>query len=260
MSDAIVLSHREGGTAILTINRPDKLNALSHDTFVALRTAVEEAIADAAVHAIIITGAGEKAFVAGADIGELSTQNPVSGQEFSRFGQDVFTLIEQSPKPVIAAVNGFALGGGCELTLACHIRVAAENARFGQPEVNLGIIPGYGGTQRLARIVGMGRATELIVTGAMIDAQEALRIGLVNRIAPKGGALDAARELAAQIASRSAVAVRFALAALRAVPQMGLTEGLAQEAALFGLCIGTEDFREGTTAFLEKRPPVFPGR
>jgi enoyl-CoA hydratase len=171
----------------------------------------------------------------------------------------VFNTIEDSKKPVIAAVNGFALGGGCELSLACHIRIAAENAKFGQPEVNLGVIPGYGGTQRLARIIGQGRATELILTGDMVNAEEALRIGLANKVAPVGEALTMANEMAAKITAKGQVAVRLSLEALRCVPQMGLREGLASEAALFGLSCGTEDFTEGTSAFLEKRKPEFKG-
>ena len=246
--------------AQITLNRPDKLNALNHDTLVELKDAVLTANGSTAVDVIIITGAGEKAFVAGADIGELSDQDAVRGQQFALFGQDVFTTVEQSSKPVIAAVNGFALGGGCELALACHIRIAAENARFGQPEVNLGVIPGYGGTQRLARIVGQGRAAELILTGDMVDAQEAHRIGLVNRLADKGEALDAARDMAGKIVSKGQVAVRLSLEALRCVPQMGLREGLATEAALFGIACGTEDFKEGTAAFLDKRKPDFKGK
>ena len=246
--------------AQITLNRPDKLNALNHDTLVELKDAVLRANGSDAVDVIIITGSGEKAFVAGADIGELSAQDAVRGQQFALFGQDVFTTVEQSAKPVIAAVNGFALGGGCELALACHIRIAAENARFGQPEVNLGVIPGYGGTQRLARIVGQGRAAELILTGDMVDAQEAHRIGLANQLADKGEALSAARDMAGKIIAKGQVAVRLSLEALRCVPQMGLREGLATEAALFGIACGTEDFKEGTAAFLDKRKPDFKGK
>jgi enoyl-CoA hydratase len=245
--------------AVITINRPDKLNALNHETLTELKQAVLDANGSDAVDVIIITGSGEKAFVAGADIKELSGQDAVRGQQFALYGQDVFSTVENSAKPVIAAVNGFALGGGCELSLACHIRIAAENAKFGQPEVNLGVIPGYGGTQRLARIVGQGRATELILTGDMVDAAEAHRIGLANKTAPAGEALAMAKEMAAKIAGKGQVAVRLSLEALRCVPQMGLREGLATEAALFGLSCGTDDFREGTTAFLEKRKPEFKG-
>ncbi|MDX9758358.1 MAG: enoyl-CoA hydratase-related protein [Bacteroidota bacterium] len=246
--------------AVITLNRPDKLNALNHDTLVELGAAMDDVNARADVDVIIITGAGEKAFVAGADIKELSAQDAVAGQRFALFGQEVFLRIEQSAKPVIAAVNGFALGGGCELALACHIRIATENAKFGQPEVNLGVIPGYGGTQRLARVIGPGRAAELILTGDMVDAAEAHRIGLVNAVVPRGEARQHAVAMAAKISAKGQPAVRLALQALRCVPQMGLREGLATEAALFGIACGTEDFREGTTAFLEKRPPAFTGR
>jgi enoyl-CoA hydratase len=245
---------------IITINRPTKLNALNAETLGELRQALADAAPDDGVDVIIITGAGEKAFVAGADIAELSQQDALRGREFAVFGQGVFSAIAASTKPVLAAVNGFALGGGCELALACHVRIAAENARFGQPEVNLGVIPGYGGTQRLARIVGYGRAIELVVTGRLIDAAEAYRIGLANALVPAGQALQAARELAAQITARSRTAVRLAMEALRAVPETGLDEGLSMEAALFGIACGSADFREGTAAFLEKRPAAFTGR
>jgi len=247
------------GVVVITVNRPDKLNALNHDTLTELRQAVTGAAQDTAVDVLVLTGSGEKAFVAGADINELADQRAVSGQRFALFGQGVFNMIEQCEKPVVAAVNGFALGGGCELALACHIRVASENAKFGQPEVNLAVIPGYGGTQRLARLVGIGRATELILTGEAIDAAEAHRIGLANRIVPKGEALVEALRIASVIRSKGQPAVRLALQALRCVPQMGLREGLAAEAALFGISCGTDDFREGTAAFLEKRKPNFSG-
>ncbi|MBR9975825.1 MAG: enoyl-CoA hydratase/isomerase family protein [Bacteroidetes bacterium] len=246
--------------AVITLNRPDKLNALNHDTLVELRDAITIAGESDAVDVVVITGAGEKAFVAGADIRELSAQDAVSGQRFALSGQDVFNRIELCPKPVIAAVNGFALGGGCELALSCHIRLASENAKFGQPEVNLGVIPGYGGTQRLARVIGPGRAAEMILTGDMVDANEASRIGLVNRVVPRGEVLAAAKEMAAKIVSKGQPAVRLSLQALRCVPQMGLREGLATEAALFGISCGTEDFKEGTAAFLEKRAPAFTGK
>jgi enoyl-CoA hydratase len=251
---------RDGRIGIVTINRPDKLNALNHDTIAELGDVFASLAADDAIGAIVLTGAGEKAFVAGADIAELNRQDALGGLEFARFGQDVFRSIERCPKPVIAAVNGFALGGGCELALACHIRIAAENAKFGQPEVNLGIIPGYGGTQRLARIIGLGRAAELVLTAALIDAQEAYRIGLANKVVPRGEALAAAKEMAAVIASKGPVAVRNGLEALRAVHETGLQEGIAIEASLFGLTCGSDDFKEGTAAFLEKRPATFSGK
>ena len=245
---------------VITINRPDKLNALNHDTLFEIHEAMTHAQNADDVDVIIFTGAGEKAFVAGADIKELHDQDAVSGHRFSLFGQEVFNTIEQCDKPVIAAVNGFALGGGCELALACHIRIAAENTRFGQPEVNLGTIPGYGGTQRLARIIGQGRAIEYIITGNMIKADEAYRLGLANHVAPLGEALSEALEMAKTIITKGQVAVRLALRSLRAVPETGLQEGLAAEAALFGLSCGSEDFGEGTLAFLEKRTPEFKGR
>lgn len=244
----------------ITINRPDKLNALNHDTLEELEAAFALARTNSDIRVIILTGAGEKSFVAGADIQELAQNDAIGGQRFSLFGQKVFSTIERMSKPVIAAVNGFALGGGCELALACHIRIAAENAKFGQPEVNLGVIPGYGGTQRLARLVGLGRAIEMIVTGTPITAEEAYRIGLVNKIVPKGQAMQAALEMSKVLLSKSQIAIQFSLEALNAVHDMGLKEGLKIEAALFGLTCGSEDFKEGTKAFLEKRTAVFPGR
>lgn len=244
---------------VVTVNRPDKLNALNHATLAELDAAFKEACDAEDVGVLILTGAGPKAFIAGADIAELKECNALTGFQLSQFGQAVTRTIALSPKPVIAAVNGFALGGGCELALACHLRIAAENARFGQPEVNLGAIPGYGGTQRLARIVGLGRAAEMILTGGMIDAQEAHRIGLANKVVPAGEAVAAAKEIGAAILSKSPVAVGLALEALRAVPETGLDEGLAIEAALFGLGCGSDDFHEGTAAFLEKRPAKFRG-
>ncbi len=246
--------------ATVTLNRPDKLNALNAATFADLDAVFRALENDTTVSVVLVTGAGEKAFVAGADIAELSRQGALSGQEFARSGQEVFDRIERFPKPVIAAVNGFALGGGCELALACHMRIAAENAKFGQPEVNLGIIPGYGGTQRLARLIGAGRAAELLLTAAMIDAQEAYRIGLANKVVPRGEAVAAAREMAATIASKGQVAVRHCLAALHAVHESSLAEGLRIEAALFGLTCASDDFREGTQAFLEKRAATFTGK
>jgi enoyl-CoA hydratase len=255
-----LLIDRSDRVCTITINRPDKLNALNRLTLEELSAALEQISGDDGIDVLVLTGAGEKAFVAGADIVELSKLDTVKGREFALFGQGILARIAAFPKPVIAAVNGFALGGGCEIALACHIRYASENAKFGQPEVNLGTIPGYGGTQRLARIVGYGRAIELVTAGTPIDAQEAFRIGLVNKIVPKGEVLEAAMQLARVICSKSRVAVRLALEALRAVPETGLDEGLRIEAALFGLSCGSEDFKEGTTAFLEKRPAAFPGK
>lgn len=242
---------------LITINRPDKLNALNNDTLVELKTALEKLRSDENIYVVIITGNGEKAFVAGADISEINKLNMLDGKSFAEFGQSVFSLIEKFEKPVIAAVNGFALGGGCELALSCHIRLASENAKFGQPEVNLGIIPGYGGTQRLTRLINSGRAAEMILTADMIDASEALRIGLVNRVYPQSELQSKAFEMASRIASKGQQAVRLALKAIKAVDEVSLQEGQNMEAALFAICCGTDDFKEGTQAFLEKRKPVF---
>lgn len=246
--------------ATVTINRPDKLNALNAQAKAELREVMTSLKNDPAVDVVIITGAGEKAFVAGTDIRELAELNGETGKEFSAKGQEVFDLIENLGKPVIAAINGYALGGGCELALACHLRVASENARFGQPEVNLGIIPGYGGTQRLARLIGRGRAMEMILTGDQIDAQEAHRIGLVNKVVPAGELMTTARSLARTIASKGQIAIRMALKAVNMTQETTLSDGQQLEASLFGVCCGTEDFKEGTRAFLEKRKPAFRNR
>jgi enoyl-CoA hydratase len=243
--------------ATVTINRPDKLNALNAQAKTELRDVFSSLKNDPAVDVVILTGSGEKAFVAGTDIRELTELNAETGKDFSARGQDVFNLIENLGKPVIAAVNGYALGGGCELALACHIRIASENAKFGQPEVNLGIIPGYGGTQRLARLIGRGRAMEMILTGDQIDAREAYRIGLVNRIVPAADLMKEARALAERIASKAQIAIRMALKAVNMTQEATLSDGQQLEASLFGVCCGTEDFKEGTTAFLEKRKAVF---
>ena len=244
-------------TAIVTVNRPDKLNALNAKTIDELEIVFTELSSNDKVFVIVLTGSGEKAFVAGADISELNKLDVLSAKQFSERGNSVFSLIENLDKPVIAAVNGFALGGGCELALACQIRVAGENAKFGQPEVNLGLIPGYGGTQRLARTVNSARALEYILTGDMINAEEAFRIGLVNRVFPQPELMNKTLELAGKIASKGQQAVRLALKAVRATHQMALAQGLKYEASLFALTCGTEDFKEGTTAFLEKRKPDF---
>jgi len=246
--------------AFLTINRPEKLNALNRKTVEEIDCAVAGAGSDPEVLALVITGSGPKAFVAGADINELARQTPIGGKEYSIFGQRVLDRIENLGKVVIAAVNGYALGGGCELALACNLRVASENAKLGLPEVTLGIIPGFGGTQRLARLLGRGRALELILSGEMIDAKEAHRIGLVNRIVPEGEAASAAEALARTIISRGPVAVRLAIEAVNRGLEMSLPEGLLLEAALFGLVATTEDFKEGTSAFIEKRKARFEGR
>jgi len=245
------------GVCVITINRPDKLNALNALAKKELTQVLEGCKGDSAVDVVMIIGAGERAFVAGTDIKELASLNSASGREFSANGQRVFDLVENLGKPVIAAVNGFALGGGCELALACHMRVAAENAKFGQPEVNLGVIPGYGGTQRLARLVGTGRAMEMILTGDQIDAQEAFRIGLVNKVVPQQDLKSTCVALAQKIRSKGQMAIRLALKAVNMTRETNLTEGQELEASLFGVCCGSEDFKEGTAAFLEKRKPVF---
>lgn len=244
----------------VTINRPEKMNALNAVAKEELRECFTAIRQDAGVAAVIVTGAGEKSFVAGTDIAELSDLNAVTGVQFARRGQEVLNLIEDLGKPVIAAVNGYALGGGCELALACHIRLASERARFGQPEITLGIIPGYGGTQRLARLVGKGRALEMILTGSHIDAGEAYRIGLVNRVFPPADLLPQAQAMGELLASMGQRALSLALRAVGAVSGMALAQGLEREADLFGECCSTEDFREGTAAFLQKRKPVFRNR
>ena len=243
--------------ALVTLNRPDKLNALNHETLVELKEVFERLKSDENVFVIIITGSGEKAFVAGADISEINKLNMLEGKVFAEFGQEVFSFIEKFDKPVIAAVNGFALGGGCELALSCHLRLASENAKFGQPEVNLGIIPGYGGTQRLARLINSGRAMEMILTADLIDANEALRIGLVNKVFPQIDLMSKAFEMAAKIASKGQQAIRLAVKSVKTVDEVSLQEGLNFEATHFALSCGTEDFKEGTQAFLEKRKPNF---
>ena len=243
--------------AVLTLNRPDKLNALNHETLTELQQALELLKNEANIFVVIITGSGEKAFVAGADISEINRLNMLEGKKFAEFGQSVFSMIEKFDKPVIAAVNGFALGGGCELALSCHIRLASENAKFGQPEVNLGIIPGYGGTQRLTRLINSGRAAEMILTADMIDSSEALRIGLVNKVYPQSELQSKAFDMASKIASKGQQAIRLALKAIKVVDEVSSREGQNIEATLFALCCGTEDFKEGTQAFLEKRKPTF---
>lgn len=252
---------REENTAIVTFNRPKVLNALSHDTMVELSAAIDELGADPGVRCIILTGAGEKAFVAGADINELrAIPSAADGAEFAAAGQAILFKIENLSKPVIAAINGYALGGGCELAMACDIRIAADTARLGQPEINLGIIPGYGGTQRLPRLVGKGRAKLLILSGDMVSAQEALRIGLVDMVVPAAELLDKAKELARKIASKGPLAVAYAKSCVNVGAEVDLVTGCAYEASQFGLACATEDRAEGTTAFLEKRPARFQGK
>ena len=254
-----VLYETKGPIAYVTVNRPEVLNALDSDTWWGLQRAFEEALEDPAVRGVILTGAG-KAFIAGADIGELAETTAVEAQKKSRFGQSVLDLIENLGKPVIAAVNGFALGGGCETAMACTIRIAVETAKFGQPEVTLGLLPGGGGTQRLPRLVGKGRALQLILSGEMISAQEAYRIGLVNEIVPATDLITRAEAILKKIASNAPIAVKFALEAANNGMDTSQGEGLLLEASYFGLCAATEDKKEGTTAFLEKRAPQFRGR
>ena len=243
--------------AFVTINRPDKLNALNNATLDELKHCFNAIKNDNSVNVVIITGAGEKAFIAGADISELNKLNTVEGKIFSEKGQEVFNMIEKLGKPVIAVVNGFALGGGCELALACHIRIANEKAKFGQPEVNLGIIPGYGGTQRLTRLINSGRSSEMILTGDLIDSHEALRIGLVNKVFSSEEIINKATEMAEKISNKGQIAVRMALRAIVSCNDTSEAEGQNLESSLFAICCGTEDFKEGTLAFLEKRKPNF---
>jgi enoyl-CoA hydratase/carnithine racemase len=256
---ANVMYEKKGAIAYVTVNRPKVLNALNTPTWKDLRTAFEEARDDAAVRGVILTGAG-KAFIAGADISELARVTAFEAEQSSRFGQGVLDLIEDLGKPVIAAVNGFALGGGCETAMACTIRIAVETAKFGQPEVKLGLVPGGGGTQRLPRLVGKGRALQLILSGEMISAQEAFRIGLVNEVVPAADLITRAEAILNKIASNAPIAVKFALEATNKGLETSQDEGLLLEASYFGLCAATEDKKEGTTAFLEKRAPQFQGR
>ncbi|MFL5731494.1 MAG: enoyl-CoA hydratase/isomerase family protein [Cytophagaceae bacterium] len=242
----------------ITINRPEKLNALNLLTLDEIRTAVEEGISNSLVYGIIITGSGEKAFVAGADIAEITEVNGEQGKKLSLNGQSVFNLIENSPKPVIAAVNGFALGGGCELAMACHIRIASENAKFGLPEVTLGIVPGYGGTQRMTALVGKGKALELMMTADMISAAEAKEIGLVNHVYPQTELIGKAEELLKKIAQRAPLAIAGVIKSANSFSSDG--KGYLTEAGTFGNCCTTEDFKEGTKAFLEKRKAQFKGK
>jgi enoyl-CoA hydratase len=255
-----LLYEKKDAIARITFNRPKVLNALNRKTVEELREALIDARDDAVVRVLILTGAGEKSFVAGADIGELAQRTPVDGKDFSLFGQSVFHLLETMGKPSICAINGFALGGGCELALCCTIRIASKTAKLGQPEVKLGILPGYGGSQRLARLCGKGVAHELCLTGEMITAEEALRIGLVNHTYEPGELLPAAETLARKIIANAPLAVKYTSEAIERGTEMPLEEGLFLEATLFGLCCATEDMREGTKAFLEKRSPQFRGK
>jgi len=257
---ANVLYEKKGAIAYVTVNRPKVLNALNTPTWADLRTAFEDARDDAAVRGVILTGAGDKAFIAGADISELAHATALQAEQSSRFGQEVLDLVEHLGKPVIAAVNGFALGGGCETAMACTIRIAVDSAKFGQPEVALGLVPGGGGTQRLPRLVGKGRALHLILSGEMINTQEAWRIGLVNEIVPASELVTRAEAILHKITSNAPIAVKFALEAVNMGLETSQSEGLLVEAAYFGLCAATDDKKEGTSAFLEKRAPQFRGR
>jgi len=260
LSLANVLYETKNGIAYITLNRPKVLNALNTPTWTDLRVAFEAAKADAAVHGVILTGAGDKAFIAGADISELAHVNAYEAEESSRFGQGVLNAIENLGKPVVAAINGFALGGGCETAMACTIRIAAEHAKFGQPEVKLGLLPGGGGTQRLPRLVGKGRALQLILTGETISAQEAFRIGLVNEVVPAANLIARAEAILTLIAANAPIAVRFSLEAAHNGMETSQVQGFALEASYFGICAATEDKAEGTSAFLQKRAPQFHGR
>ena len=260
MSYLNLLAEITDGVATVTVNRPEKRNPLNRETVAALDDCFRDLAANPDVKAIILTGAGEKAFVAGADLNQVTGLDAMQGREWGRVGQAVFSRIESMEKPVIAAINGWALGGGLELAMSCHIRIAAETARMGQPEVKLGIVPGYGGTQRLARIIGRGRALEMLLTGDPIDAAEAYRIGLVNHIAPANELMTKAREIAGKILKNGPVAVALILQAVNRGLEMPLPQALEWEASQFGLSCATEDIKEGTRAFLEKREPKFTGR
>ncbi len=255
-----ILLEKKNAIAYVTVNRPKVLNALNMATMEELRTAFTDIKNDAAIRVAILTGFGEKAFIAGADISELAKHDAVSGKEYTHRGQSVLDLIENLGKPVIACINGFALGGGCELALACTMRLASESARLGQPEVKLGIIPGYGGSQRLPRLVGKGVALQLLLTGEMISAQEAHRIGLVNEVVPAGQLIGRAEAIAQAIIKNAPLAIQYCLEAVNHGMEMTLQEGLFLEATLFAVSCATEDKKEGTTAFLEKRAANFAGR
>ena len=254
-----LLLDTDGPVAVITVNRPQVLNALNSQTLDELRRCVLQLKADPLVRVIIVTGAGEKSFVAGADIKELAVQSPAQGKEHAQRGQHVFDLIENLGKPVIAAINGFALGGGCELAMACTLRLAAESARLGQPEINLGITPGYAGTQRLPRLVGKGIALDLLLTGRQLTADEALRIGLVNRVVPAGELMNVAKQLAAELATKAPIAAQYIIEAVNRGLEVSFDKAQFLEASLFGLVASTADGREGTKAFLEKRKPSFKG-
>ena len=259
-TDDNLLIERDGRVAIVTFNRPNVLNALDAPTLDAFRRTMLDLQRDDEVRSIVLTGAGDKAFIAGADINELAALTPTVGREHALTGQHVFNLVENLGKPVIAAINGYALGGGCELAMACTFRLAADTARIGLPEITLGILPGYAGTQRMARLVGKAKALEVILTGAPVAAAEAMRIGLVHRVAPAAELMNEARKLAADLAAKAPIAVRYILSAINKGLEMPFAEACVFEATLFGLVASTEDMREGTRAFLEKRKAEFKGR
>jgi enoyl-CoA hydratase len=260
MSFDNLLIQREPAVAVLTVQRPQRLNALDASTLDEIRQALLDFQQDASIRCVIITGAGDKAFVAGADVTEIARDTPESARQRAKAGQRVFDLIERLGKPVIAAINGLALGGGCELAMACTLRIAADTAKFGQPEINLGLIPGFAGTQRLPRLVGKTRAMELILTGTPIPATDALAMGLVNRVVPAADLMTTARALAQELAVKPPIALRYAMDAINSGLEMQFAEACELEASLFGMTTATEDMKEGTTAFLEKRKPQFPGR
>lgn len=260
MSGTPVLADTQGAIRILTVNRADKLNALNRQVLQALDAAFAAAADDPQIRVVVLTGAGEKAFVAGADIAEMNELTPVQGRDFSQLGQRLMRRIERMPKPVLAMVNGFALGGGLELAMACHLRVAADSARLGQPEINLGLIPGFGGTQRLLRLVGRAAALELCLLGAPIDAARALQLGLVNRVVAAGELQATTLQLAQQLADAAPLALRGILDAIQIGGESAIEQGLEYETAQFGLLFSSEDMREGTRAFLERRPPQFRNR
>jgi enoyl-CoA hydratase len=255
-----ILFEKKGAIAYVTVNRPKVRNALNMATMEELRTVFHAIKGDKEVRVVIFTGAGEKAFIAGADIGELAKHDAIQGKEYTHRGQSVLNLIENLGKPVIACINGFALGGGCEIAMACTMRLASDNAKLGQPEVKLGIVPGYGGTQRLARLVGKGLAMQLVLTADMITAAEAHRIGLVNEVVPQTELMARAEAIAGKIIANAPLAVQYAMEAVNRGMEMTLAEGLYLEATLFGICCATEDKTEGTKAFLEKRPARFKGK
>jgi enoyl-CoA hydratase len=258
MPDNLLLA-REGRTALITVNRPQVLNALNSQTLIELGQAITDVRSDASVRVVVITGTGEKAFVAGADIGELAALSPSDARTHARLGQGVFDAIEQLGKPSIAAINGFALGGGCELAMACTLRVAADTARLGQPEINLGILPGFAGTQRLTRLVGKGAALDLLLTGRHVTAEEAHRLGLVTRVVPAAELMATVSALAAELAAKAPIAMQYLLEAVQRGGEIPFDDAAVLEASLFGLAFSTADMHEGTRAFLDKRKPAFKG-